>query len=276
MTDLVWQEDDGRVVIWYMDGTTKTAEIEVGINPGAAWRVVGTGDLDDDGCSDIVFQNGVAVAVWPMDGAAPRLTESGDPDTRLLSIGTGSVVAVAGANVYLQTDDGPITVWTMGPDENGDPSIISTDTIATPAGAGWRARGVDYFNGDVVVRHDGGTAALARNDGSFYLAGPNPGLTNWQIAAFADLDASGRSDVIWEVQDAGGVRAVVWLIETAEPGYAMALGDPQPLGARIALSADFDEDGKFDLLWQADGGPATVWLMGGATVLDVFSLGVPA
>ena len=62
MTDLVWQEDDGRVAIWYMDGTTKTAEIEVGINPGAAWRVVGTGDLDDDGCSDIVFQNGVAVA----------------------------------------------------------------------------------------------------------------------------------------------------------------------------------------------------------------------
>lgn len=275
MADLVWQEDDGRVVIWYMDGTTKTAEIEVEINPGTGWRVVGTGDLDDDGCSDIVFQNGDAVAVWPMDGTTPRLTESGDPDTRLLSIGTGSVVAVAGANVYLQTNDGPIVVWTMGPDENGDPSVVTVGSVSAPSGSGWFARGVDYFNGDVVLRHEGGTVAVARNDDSFYLAGPNPGLANWQIAAFADLDASGRSDVIWEVQDTGGVRAVAWLIESLEPGYAVALGDVQP-AAHIALSADFDEDGNFDLLWQTEGGgSASIWLMDGATVLETVNLGAP-
>lgn len=258
-----------------MDGTTKTAEIEIDINPGTGWRVVGTGDLDDDGCSDIVFQNGNAVAVWPMDGTTPRPTENGDADTRLLAIGTGTVVAVAGTNVYLQTDDGPIVVWTMGPDENGDPSVVAVGEISAPSGSGWFARGVDYFNGDVVLRHAGGAVAVARNDGSFYLAGPNPGLRNWQIAAFADLDASGRSDVIWEVQDVGGVRPVGWLIDGPQSGYAVALGDLQP-SAHIMFSVDFNDDGNFDLLWQVEGGgSASIWLMDGTTVLEAINLGVP-
>jgi hypothetical protein len=39
-------------------------------NPGASWHVVGTGDFNSDGKTDLVLQNNSgAVAVWDMNGS---------------------------------------------------------------------------------------------------------------------------------------------------------------------------------------------------------------
>lgn len=72
--DLVFQHADGSVAIWLMAGTRlRNAVIP---NQGGAgdplWRVVGSGDFDQDGDNDLLFQHDGDgfVAVWGMDGAS--------------------------------------------------------------------------------------------------------------------------------------------------------------------------------------------------------------
>jgi serralysin len=41
-------------------------------NPGPSWHVIGTGDFNGDGKSDILFQNtNGSVAIWLMNGTTP-------------------------------------------------------------------------------------------------------------------------------------------------------------------------------------------------------------
>ena len=41
----------------------------VGPNPGPSWKVIGTGDFNDDGHSDILWQNtNGQAAIWEMNG----------------------------------------------------------------------------------------------------------------------------------------------------------------------------------------------------------------
>jgi len=66
--DVVFQNDNGAVVVWQMggaSGTTITAANLVNLNPGPAWHVVGLRDMNGDGSADILFQNdNGAATVW--------------------------------------------------------------------------------------------------------------------------------------------------------------------------------------------------------------------
>ena len=52
-----------------MNGTNVIGGGLVGANPGLSWQAIGTGDFNDDGHSDILWQNtdGQA-AIWEMNG----------------------------------------------------------------------------------------------------------------------------------------------------------------------------------------------------------------
>jgi len=64
-SDVVFQNDNGAVVVWEMNGTTISAANLVNLNPGPAWHIVGLRDMDADGLVDILFQNdNGAAAVW--------------------------------------------------------------------------------------------------------------------------------------------------------------------------------------------------------------------
>ena len=68
--DIVFQNDNGAVAIWEMGGaagTTVTAMnlVNLGIDPGPTWHVVGLRDMNDDGRADILLQNdNGAAALW--------------------------------------------------------------------------------------------------------------------------------------------------------------------------------------------------------------------
>src|SRR5437588_805075 len=65
--DIAWQNDDGSVMLWLMNGTTIAQNTTLATNPGTAWHLKATGDLDGNGTSDLVFQNdNGAVMVWEM------------------------------------------------------------------------------------------------------------------------------------------------------------------------------------------------------------------
>jgi len=66
--DIVFQNDNGSVVVWEMGGaagTTINAMDLVNLSPGPAWHIAGLGNMDGVGGADIVFQNdNGAAAVW--------------------------------------------------------------------------------------------------------------------------------------------------------------------------------------------------------------------
>ena len=53
-----------------MNGDTLIGGGPVSPNPGPAWKAIGTGDFNDDGGSDILFQNTSSgqVSIWEMNG----------------------------------------------------------------------------------------------------------------------------------------------------------------------------------------------------------------
>jgi len=66
--DIIFQNDNGAVVVWQMGGAAGTT-IEftnlVNLNPGPSWHIVGLRDMDNDARIDILFQNdNGAAAVW--------------------------------------------------------------------------------------------------------------------------------------------------------------------------------------------------------------------
>jgi len=71
LSDLVWQNDDGSVAIWEMNGTNAIGGGVVAANPGPSWHVMGSGNYTGVGQNDILFQNSNgAVGDWEMSGTS--------------------------------------------------------------------------------------------------------------------------------------------------------------------------------------------------------------
>jgi hypothetical protein len=60
----------GQIAISEMDGHSQIGGGPVDLSPGLSWTAVGTGDFNNDGHSDILWQNANGQAsIWEMDGA---------------------------------------------------------------------------------------------------------------------------------------------------------------------------------------------------------------
>ena len=70
VAEILWQNTNGQAAIWEMNGTNVIADPLVGTNPGPSWQAIGTGDFNDDGHSDILWQNTSTgqASIWEMNG----------------------------------------------------------------------------------------------------------------------------------------------------------------------------------------------------------------
>jgi autotransporter-associated beta strand protein len=202
--DILWQNANGQVSIWEMDGTTRTGGGAVSTNPGPQWQAIGTGDFNSDGLSDILFQNTSTgqVSIWEMDGN----TRTGggavsvDPGPAWKAIGTGDFYGNGDSDILWQnTSTGQVSIWEM----NGT-NVIGGGAVASSPGPAWQAIGTGDFNddghSDILFQNTStGQLSVWEMDGNTRSAGGavsvNPG-TSWKAVGTGDFTADGFSDDI--------------------------------------------------------------------------------
>ena len=154
----MYQHDNGLIGLWYMDGTTLISPTLFTPNhPGDAnWRIVGTGDFNQDGQTDLLWQysspgayHDGQLAVWYMNGIAldtPTLLNPPFPDTftwpenkKWRVVATGDYNGDGQVDILFQYknpgggSDGNLELWTM----NGVNRLAKTPLTPAHPGAGW-------------------------------------------------------------------------------------------------------------------------------------------
>ncbi len=232
--DLLWQhQGDGRLSVWLMNGLTQLSALAP--DPpevtDTAWKIVGTGDVDGDGNADVFWQN---------------------------------------------TTTGDLSLWTM----NGL-QLISGDPLV-PSNAGdsnWRVRAVADVNHDghpdLIWQHvTQGWVSVWTMTGRTMIEGhllsPYAVDPAWQVVATGDLDQDGSVDLIWQHQTSGDLAW--WRLDgyAQMSGAALSPGHVADLEWKIRGAADFDGDGRTDLVWQhMSDGAVAIWLMDGTALRSV-------
>jgi len=182
--DLVWQHrTDGRVSLWYMDGTTRIGVDTPSAGPVAdvQWKIVGVGDFNADQHADLVWQHEVtgALSAWLMNGsvvfASPSLLPDRPTDVRW------KVVGVADFNADTKPDllwrhigTGDVAVWLM----NGLSTTIQAPlSPSSVPDQGWQVGAVTDANGDgkpdIVWHHTNGTIMIWHMNGTSRGTYPN-------------------------------------------------------------------------------------------------------
>ncbi len=169
--------------------------------------------------------------------------------------------------------DGRLATWLM----NG--TTLLSGTSLTPSAVGdinWKVVGSGDLNGDGHVDlvwqniADGRVAAwlmngLTMQSGALFSIPSVPDL-DWRIRSVGDLDGDGRADLFWQHESDG--RIAVWLVNGFNVISGSLLNPAQVADTnwKIVGTADFDNDGRRDLLWhhQIDGSLA-VWFMNGTS-----------
>ena len=136
-SDILLQNTNGAVAIWEMNGAngTTVADSAVVASPGPNWKVVGTGDFNGDGHSDILLQNtNGTVAIWEMNGvSATSSAVVANPGPNWHAIGTGG----GGSDILLQNTSGQTAIWDMT-----GTNITGSGAVSANAGPNWRAVGL--------------------------------------------------------------------------------------------------------------------------------------
>ena len=272
--DILWQNANGQASVWDMSGNTLIGGGPVSPNPGPSWHAVGTGDFNDDGHSDILFQNTSSgqASIWEMNGN--NLIGGGpvspNPGPSWRAVGTGDFNDDGHSDILFQNaNSGQVSVWEM----NGN-TLIGGGPVSPNPGPSWRAVGTGDFNDDghsdiLFQNANSGQVSVWEMNGNTLIGGgpvsPNPG-PSWHAVGTGDFNDDGHSDILFQNTSSGQVS--VWEMN----GNTLIGGgpvSPNPGPSWHAVEAgDFNGDGHSDILFQnTSSGQASIWEMDGTHVI---------
>ncbi len=236
---------DGRADIFWHDGASGRA---------AAWLMQG-----------LVRESGSETTIRPREGYDPVGVGDFDGDRR-------------GEILWRRKANGAMEYWSM--DGFSVTAQLDVEATASPA---WPVLAVADLDGDrrsdIVFRNDAtGEVRAWRMDGPVRIEGGHVGdAAGLAFIGAGDLDADGRSDLLWRTAS-GEVHA--WLMS----GLAV-VEDDLIAGTGVVNSnwsaegiGDIDGDGRADLLWRHGAtGEVRAWILDGASRRGTLGLhpGVP-
>jgi FG-GAP-like repeat len=265
--DILWRNNDGRVALWQMNGSTVSIG-SIFATATADWKIAGTGDFNGDRKADILWRNNDGrVTLWTMNGAtkvSDTLIAKISTDSKI--VGTGDFNGDDQSDILWRSENGNVVLWQMD-----GATRLATDVVANVS-ADWKIVGTGDFNGDnksdLLWRNDDGTVVLWQMDGTNVLSrnylNPTSKVDNsWKISGLGDFNADSKSDILWR-NDNGDVD--MWLMDGPNIRTASFVRSIDN-SWKIAGTGDFSGDGQDDILWRKDTGSTSLWEMNGTNIL---------
>lgn len=185
MPDVIWQHDDGRVAVWWMNFTTRLFGSVLSSTwppPSSDWRLRAVADLNSDGMQDFIWQHRTTGEIrgWILFSASrmfeATFTPSHVPDTNWQIVGAADFNRDGQVDLLWQNQaNGLIAVWTL-----------EWPALPNPPTHWKQVRGLLLNPGQVSD-------------------------TNWKIRGVMDVDRDGQPDLIWQNQANGLIST--WLMD---------------------------------------------------------------
>jgi hypothetical protein len=186
----VWQNTNGQPAVWSLQGTTVTGGAQVGPNPGPAWHLVTTADIDGDGKDELIWQNADGTpAAWFIDGSTyvhgGAIGSNPGPAWHLVT--AADVDGDGKADLVWQNDNGQPAVWLL----DGS-TVRGGAAVGSNPGTSWKLLGANDIDldgkADFVWQNTSGQVAVWLLNGtavkSGTLLGSNPG-PSWRLVDLA-------------------------------------------------------------------------------------------
>lgn len=251
--------------------------------PAIAGTVIG--DFNDDSNADILWDNRVLgnLLVWNCDGSPND--GSFVLGTQPLNSANGSFLTLVGRGDF-NSDGATDLLWRNR--DNGENFAVfspggvdaSTQSLPTVTGRNWRMVGVGDFNNDnksdVLWRNpkEGRTIIWLMDGVNVSQAVELPMVTEraWHPVGVGDFTGDGNDDILWRNQRSGA--NTVWEMNgttlTSNQSLSASVTD---LAWQVGDVADFNNDGKPDILWRNTiTGANVLWQLDGLTVTNSVNL----
>lgn len=222
---LWWVNSSGSVAPWVMDGTNGTSLGLVNVTAGDPnWKLVTTGDLNNDGLTDLLWQNQKdgRLSAWLMQdethvAQTPVLAQV-HPNWKL--VGAADFNGDHQTDLLFQNTDGRLSVWFM----NGTTQIGSAMLTPAQVDPKWKIAAVGEVNADgqteLVWQDTAGRLSIWYMTGttntSAVVMNPAQVDPKWKIVGMADVNQDGHLDLVWQHTDG---TLSYWLMEGSGQSY---------------------------------------------------------
>ena len=206
------QTDAGQTAVWMLNTNGNIARSALMENTGG-WALKAAGDIDGDGVTDLLFQDGSHnMAGWLMHADNTKRSGSFWSNTGAWDLkacadfeGTGR------AQVLFQKPDGSLALWRLNPDGSYNSSAGLGNSTAA-----WPLRGAADLDGDgkadLIFQNAAGDLAVWKHlPNGTITGGVLPGAGTWILRGTVDVDGNGAGDLVWQ---AANGSVVGWFMNT--------------------------------------------------------------